>query len=54
MWLIIVILVVVNYLFLIFSGDKLVASIIDPHLRRRCTKSKKGLVLGIINSHGLA
>ena len=28
---------------------------LDPHLRRRCTKSKKeGLVTGIVNSHGLA
>jgi hypothetical protein len=28
--------------------------VLDPHLRRRGTKSKKGLVIDIINSHGLA
>ena len=35
-------------------GDQWVASILDPHLRRRCTKSKKSLVIAIRNSHGLA
>ena len=29
-----------------FLGDKWVALVLDPHLRRRCTKSKKGLVIG--------
>ena len=35
-------------------GDEWVALVLDPHLNRRCTKSKKSLVIGIINSHGLA
>ena len=44
------------YRFLVFEtfGDKWVALFLDPHLRRRCTKSKKGLVTGTINRHGLA
>ena len=33
-------------LILNFLGDKWVALVLDPHLRRRCTKSKKGLVIG--------
>ena len=27
--------------------------VLDLHLRRRCTKFKNGLVIGIVNSHGL-
>ena len=43
------------YLFIFrFLGDNWVPSVLDPPLRRRCTKSKIGLVIGIVNSHGLA
>ena len=35
-------------------GDKWVASVLDLHWRRRCTKFKKSLVIGVVNSHGLA
>ena len=35
------------------ASDKWVALVLDPHLRRKCTKSKKGLVIGMVNSHGL-
>ena len=34
--------------------NKWVASVLNPHVRRRCTTFKKSLVLGIVNSHGLA
>ena len=37
-----------------FLGDKWVASILDPHLRGRCTKFKKGFVIDIVDSHTLA
>ena len=30
------------------------ALVLDLYLRRRCTKSKNGLVIDIVNSHGLA
>ena len=33
---------------------KWAASVLDPHLRRRCTKSKNDLIIGIIDNHGLA
>ena len=33
---------------------KWVAIVLGLYLRRRCTKSKNGLVIGIVNSHGLA
>ena len=46
-----VILTVVNHLKKL--GDKGVALGFDMNLRRRCTKSKKGLVIGIVKSHGL-
>ena len=37
-----------------FSGDKCVVSVLDPRLGRRCTKLKKGLVIGMIIIHELA
>ena len=43
----------VDYLNFTFLGDKWVALVLDLYLRRRCTKSKHGLVIGIIYSHGL-
>ena len=44
-------LTIVDYLNL---GDKWVALVLHLHLRRRCTYSNNGLVIGIVNSHGLA
>ena len=38
----------------IFLGDKWVAWVLDLHLRRRCTNSNNDLVIGIVNSHGMA
>ena len=49
-----VVLALVNHLFKKKLGDRRVALVLGLHLRRRCTKSKKGLVTCIVNSHGLA
>ena len=53
-YLTIVMLAVLKYLKFKFSDDKWIASVLNPHLRRRYTKSKKCLVIGIVDSHGLA
>ena len=37
-----------------FPGDKRVFVVLDPHLRRRCTKLMKGFIISIIKSHGIA